>query len=356
MATTKTKTALTPEASAIEQNETAKAALITADEKVQALSLAVDEADLGIDEITDGWHNGDDSASAEDFSLATIEFKRATALYEAALRSAQTIQKSVINVSTELAEVIAPYVASTHPDYGDVRVSFLYPKEMPDPNRPYITVVQNQPVKTGRGGSMGGQADIVFTRKAMHRELDPRSVENAALKDGISLSITTHTRAEGDHVVDLLHVIAHSAHAAVPVIYINPSKAMAGQFAQGLARVLCQATRSTTDDPIRMMQGGGYESATATVEATSGVIVSNDTDPEGKRFTTVEAGLKWTTPNVRKPQTLIETNLRRLVAEEAGIFAEGLGVVTEAEVVKADFNPLGETSAVVRVVFASAAR
>jgi hypothetical protein len=38
MATTKTKTALTPEASAIEQNERSKAALIEADEKVQLLS------------------------------------------------------------------------------------------------------------------------------------------------------------------------------------------------------------------------------------------------------------------------------------------------------------------------------
>ena len=83
MTASKIKTATpTPEASAIEANTAAKAALITAEEKVQTLSIAVDEADLGMDEITDGWDHGDDTASAADYSLAQIEFKRATALHD----------------------------------------------------------------------------------------------------------------------------------------------------------------------------------------------------------------------------------------------------------------------------------
>jgi len=357
--TVKKTAALTPEASAIEQNEAAKAALITADEKVQTLSLAVDAADLGVDDITDSWDAGDETASAADFSLAQIEFKRATALYEAAQRSAQAIEKSVINTDTTLAAVVAPYVKMTHHDYGDVGVSFLFPKDMPDPNHPYVTVVQSQPVKTGHGGSMSGVLDIVFTRREMHRELDPRKIELAALKNGVSLSITSRTRVEGDHVVDLLHVIANSAHAAVPVIYINPSKAMAGRFAQGLACALCQATRSTTDPAIQMLQGGGYRSAVVSVEATNGAILHNDTDASGKRLTTVEASLKWVSDAgcVRKPQHPIDTYLRRIVSDQAGIFAEGLGVVIDAKIEHLGFpNPLGETEAKVRVVFASASR
>jgi hypothetical protein len=70
--TVKTKTALTPEASAIESNEAAKAALITADEKTNRLSLAVDEYDLGIDAISDSWDQGDETASAADFSLDSL--------------------------------------------------------------------------------------------------------------------------------------------------------------------------------------------------------------------------------------------------------------------------------------------
>jgi hypothetical protein len=356
--TVKTKTALTPEASAIEQNEVAKAALITADELVQSRSLAVDEADLGIDDITDSWHNGDDSASAEDFSLATIEFKRATALYEAAQRSAQAIAGSVISTDTTLAAIIAPYVASSHPDYGTVEVSFLRPQGMPDQNRPYATVVQSKPVKTGQGGMMSGQCDVVFTRKAMHRELDGRKIEQAAMRDGISLSITTSTRTESDYVVDSLHVVANSAHAAVPVIDINPSPTFAKRFADGLARALCASTRSTTESPIQAVSGGGYRSAVVTVEATSGSIVHNETDPNGKRSTGCEMGLTWSTSHsVRESQTPMETHLRRLMTEQDGIFAPGLGVVTEAKIVSAEFpNPLGESSAVVRVTFASTTR
>jgi len=359
MATTKTKQVSTPEQLAIEQNEVAKAALITAEEKANRLSLAVDASDLAADAISDSWDEGDETASAEDFSLAQIEHKRATALYQAAQRSAQAIASSVIHTSTELAAVVAPYVRATYPDYGDVRVSFLHPTSpMPNPDHPYITVVQSQPVKTGRGGAMSGVLDIVFTRKEMHRELDPRKIELAALKDGISLSITSHTRAQGDHVVDILHCVANSAHAAVPVIYINPSKAMAGQFAQGLARALCQATRSTTDPAIQMLQGGGYRSAVVSVEATNGAILHNDTDASGKRLTTVEASLKWASERgVRKPEHTIDTYLRRIVSDQAGIFAEGLGVVTEAKIESMEFpNPLGESSAVVRVTFASVAR
>ena len=362
MAIAKTKIsttkALTPEASAIEQNEVAKASLITADEKVQRLSLAVDEAELAADDITDSWDAGDESASAQDFSLSQIEFKRATALHEAAQRNAQKIQGSIINTSTELAEIIAPYVASSHPDYGDIRVSFLAPKEMPDPNRPHATVVQSQPIKSGQGGAMSGAVDIVLLRKSFHMGLDGYKIEQAALKDGISLSISERAGTpEGDHVRDLLHVIANSAHAAVPAISITPSPAMAKHFAQGLAANFCGRTRSTTDPALRMYGGGVFESSVATVEATNGSVVNIDTDANGKRFTECEVGFKWTTPNVRKPQTPMETHLRRLMTEQDGIFAPGLGVVTEAKVESLGFpNPLGETKATVRLTFASASR
>jgi hypothetical protein len=357
MATKQTTTkALTPEASVIGQNEAAKAALIAADEKVQLLSIAADEAELAIDDITDSWDEGDDSRTAANFSLAAIEFKRATALHEAAQRNVQKIQGSIINTSTTLAAIVAPYVKTAYPDYGDVGVSFLLPKGMSDPNRPYATVVQSQPVKMGQGGSMSGQVEVIFIRRALHRELDPRKIEAAALKDGISLSITSSTRTESDHLIDILRVIANSAHAAVPVIDITPSPAIAGRFAQGLANALCQVTRATTDPAVRM-RGRVFESAVATVEATNGSIVHIETDANGKRFTECEAGLKWSTPNDRKPRLSLDTHLRRQMTEQGGIFAPGLGVVTEAKVTSCGFpNPLGFTEATVRLTFASASR
>jgi hypothetical protein len=68
-------------------------------------------------------------------------------------------------------------------------------------------------------------------------------------------------------------------------------------------------------------------------------------------------GFKWSTPNDRRPQVPIDTRLRQLIAEQDGIFAPGLGVVTEAKIESCGFpNPLGETEATVRLTFASASR
>lgn len=353
MATTKTKQ-VSPEQLAIEQNEAAKAALITADEKVQTLSLAVDEADFGMDSITDGWHAGDDSASAADYSLAQIEFKRATALYEASQRSAQAIEKSIINVSTELAEIVAPYVKATHP-HIEVRTSFLAPpKGMPDPHKLIATVVQSEKISSTGSGVVSGAVSIVFVRQPEHRELDARKIEAAALKDGVSFSISSQSKTEDGYEVDTLRCQANNSHAALPVLR-NPTPADAGKFAQSLARTLCGMTRSTTDPNIRMLSGehAGFASEVASVIPIAYQLGEVKVDTEGHRFTTVTATLRWITEGVRKPQTPVETRLRQLLVEEVGIFHPNLGTVTEATARTGDADPLHRTESVVTVVFYS---
>jgi len=358
---TKTTKALTPEQSAIEQNEAAKVALVAAEARAEFLLSAAEQADLDRDAIEDSFKAGDEKThTALDHAVAGSALIRAEALAAFAASAVVKASAAIISTSTELAEIIAPYVKATHPDYGDVGVSFLRPKEMSDPNRPAATVVQSQPVKRGQGGAMSGAVDIVLLRKSFHVGLEAKKIEDAALKDGISLSISSRgvAQVQGDYVVDNLHVIANSAHAAVPVIDITPSPAMAGQFAHNLAAALCGATRSTTDPAIRMHDGGVFDSAVATVEATNGSIVHIDTDPNGKRFTEAEAKLKWAMARGgRKPQHPIDTYLRRLVSEQTDIFAPGLGVVTDAKIEHLGFpDPLGETEATVRVTFASASR
>jgi len=359
MALTKTtKTAVTPEAAAISANEAAKVALTEIQYEANALRVSADEVSLVKDSIEAAWESGDDSPTPLAHAEAGSAFIKAEALARHAASVATKAEAAIINTDTTLAAIVAPYVASSHPDYGDVRVSFLRPKEMSDPNRPAATVVQSQPVKRGQGGAMSGMCDIVLLRKSFHVGLEAKKIEDAALKDGISLSISSRgvAQVQGDHVVDNLHVIANSAHAAVPVIDITPSPAMAGRFAHNLAANLCSRTRSTTDPAVRC-HDRVFESAVAIVEAMNGSIAHIDTDPNGKRFTEAEAKLKWTTPNGRKPQTPLDTHLLRLVAEQDGIFAPGLGVVTEAKLASCGFpNPLGETEATVRVVFASVSR
>ena len=360
MATKQTTTkALTPEASAIEQNEAAKAALITADEKVQTLSLAVDAADLAGDDITDSWDAGDETASAEDFSLSQIELKRATALYGAAQRSAQAIGSSIINLSTELAEIVAPFVKATHP-HVEVRTSFLTPpKGMPDPHKLIATVVQSEKEKSSSIGSgvVVGVVSIVFVRQPEHRELDARKIEAAALKDGVSFSISSRSRTEDGYEVDVLRCQVNSAHAAVPVLR-NPTPTDVSKFAQSLARTLCDMTRSTTDPAIRMLSGehAGFASSVASVIPIAYQLGEVKVDTEGHRFTTVTATLRWITEGVRKPQRPVETHLRQLLVNEVGVFHPNLGVVTEATAETGFADPLHRTESVVRVVLASASR
>jgi hypothetical protein len=357
MATTKTKQVSTPEQLAIKANEAAKAAAILADEKVQTLSLAVDAADLAGDDIEESWNAGDATASAADFSLAQVEHKRATALYEAAQRSARAIQSSIINVSTELAEIVAPYVSATHP-HVEVRTSFLAPpKGMPDPHKLIATVVQSEKIRSDGSGVVSGSVSIVFVRQPEHRELDARKIEAAALKDGVSFSISSRSRAEDGYEVDTLRCQVNSSHAAVPVLR-NPTPADASKFAQSLARTLCDMTRSTTDPAIRMLSGehAGFESSVASVIPIAYQLGEVKADTEGHRFTTVTATLRWVTEGVRKPYRPVETHLRQLLVNEVGVFHPSLGVVTEATAETGFADPLHRTDSVVRVVLASASR
>jgi len=332
---TKTKTALSPEASAIEQNEAAKAALIIANELVQSRSLAVDEADLGIDEITDSWHNGHAEASAEDFSLATIEFKRATALYEAAQRSAQAIEKSIVNVDTSLAEIVKPWIAAALPGVP-VTSTFLMPPKGKPSILPVAFVVQTAKAKKNGGGVVSGLVEAVYVRSPLHREIDTAAIVHAASLEGCQIEAGVTSRSEGDYMRDTARITVRYGHAPSPVIKEAPSEAIAGRLAQSMALALAGTTKTAQDGPLQMLRGGGYQGVAVTVKPNGGKIVKDETDSMGSRQTDVQVSLTYWLSHDRELSQSMDTKLRRLLEDYADTFTQGLGQCQSAKTVHAD--------------------
>jgi hypothetical protein len=351
MAITKTK-ALTPEASAIEANEAARAALILAAEKVQTLSIAVDEADLGMDEITDGWDAGDETASAADFSLAQVEFKRATALYEAAQRSAQVIEKSIVNVSTELAEIVKPWVEAALPGVS-VSATFIMPTGKPS-LLPVAYVVQSSPTKAKGGGVVEGSVAVTYIRSPLHREIDGNAVEHAASLAGCKIGAGGSSRTEDGQTTDTLRVNVEYGHAPIPLITEPPTDATASRLAGGLASDLAG---STTTGRLQMQQGGALSSDVVTVKPNGGTVVKSETDATGSRRTEVEVKLTYWKHGTRQMSATMDTKLRSVVKGRVDTFTQGLGKCTSAEVasiVSPDYS--GLTNVAVLLTFASRIR
>ena len=73
---------------------------------------------------------------------------------------------------------------------------------MPDPHKLIATVTQTEKIHSDGSGVVRGSVNIVFVRQPEHRELDRGQIEAAALKDGISLSISSQSRTEDVYVID----------------------------------------------------------------------------------------------------------------------------------------------------------
>lgn len=340
------------EAKAIATNEANILALANAREEAISREDASADAELAIDAITDEWNAGIETHPAIDLVVANAELVRAKSLAIFAESAVRKADGKIINVSKTLAEIVAPYVASSHPDI-QVQASFLNPpKGMSDPNQPVATVVQTVRANSSDGsGDMSGTVDIVFVRKSMHREMDSRKIEDAAIKDGVGLSITSNTRSESDHMVDTLRCVVNSAHAAIPVISVAPSPALARRYASGLAGALA-GTTTAPSEKVRMVDGA-FVSETASIEATAAKVVKVDLD-NGKRTTQIEIILTHSTHGTRRMQNGIDSKLRELLEKEAGVFAPNLGVVTSATVAEIGFpTPLGQSTSTVLITFAS---
>jgi len=335
MAITKKSATPTPEASAIEQNEAAKAALITAEEKVQRLSDAADEADLGMDSITESWNQGDETASAADFSIAQIEFKRATALHEAAQRSAQAIERSVINVDKTLAEIVKPWIEAALPGVS-VSASFLMPAKGKPSILPVAYVVQTAKAKIVGGGVLTGTVEAVYVRSPLHREIDAEAIVHAASLAGCQIEAGVTSRSEGDYMRDTARVTVKYGHEPTPVIKEAPSEALANRLAQSMALALAGTTKTAQDAPLQMLQGGGYQGVAATVKPNGGKIVKDETDSMGSRQTEVQVSLTYWLSHDRELSQSMDTKLRGLLESYADTFTQGLGVCQSAKTVHAD--------------------
>ena len=167
--TVKSKTAPAQDSaieSALAQNVALAVALAAAEEKANLLSIEVDTFDLEMDSITDAWNTGDDTVTAEAYSLAQIEFKRATSLYEAAQKSVTNLGRSFINTDKDLAELVAGWVEAANPG---VPVTASIAMSGTPSALPAIYVVQSGKTEVRGGGVIAGRVGITYFRNPLHR-------------------------------------------------------------------------------------------------------------------------------------------------------------------------------------------
>lgn len=348
---TKAKQVSTPESVAIDLNEQNKIKLTAAEQKVQTLSLAVDEADLGMDEITDGWEAGDDSLSAADFSLAQVEHRRATALYEAAQRSAQAIEKSIINVSTDLAELVKPWIVAALPGVP-VTATFIMPTGKPS-SLPAAYVVQSVKTKIVGGGVISGRADVRYLRSPLHREIDSNAVVHAASLAGCKVTVGGSSRSEDGQTIDSLTVTVDYGHAPIPVIPGEPTEAIADRLAQNLASALAG---STTTGRLEMLNPLAFASDVVTVRPNGGKVKS-ETDATGSRRTEVEVKLTYWKHGQREMSASMDRKLKGVLEDRVDTFTQGLGNCTSAKTAGIDMpDHSGLTNVAVLLSFHSRIR
>jgi hypothetical protein len=355
MATTKTKTALTPEQLAAEKNEATRASLILAEEKVQALELAMGEADLAADAIPASWNAGDPSYSASDLNLAQVELVRATALYEAALRSVQTLERSFVNTDASLAKTVRPWICAALPGvpvHAGISMSHDATTTLP-----VAYVVQSTKAESLGGGVFKGSVDVTYLRSPLHREIDSAKVEHAASLAGCEISAAGSSYPSGDgQATDRMRVKINYGHATPAVIREEPTEAMASKLAGKLAYALVKAT-TPSGGRIEMLKDGALSNDVMTARPNGGEVVKSETDATGSRLSEVRVKLTYWKHGSRELSTPIESRLRTLVADYAETFTQGLGICESAKTAGIDSpDHSGLTNVTLLLTFASATR
>lgn len=331
----KTEAYADDELSAIAEAEASKQAFADAQEAAFLRQAAIDVAELATAEIETQWSQGVETPTALDYAAAQAEEVRATALYGFAQSAVVQAEKAIVSTDKTLAEVVKPWIEAALPGVS-VNPTFLMPTGKPS-LLPVCYVIQSAKAKSVGGGVVSGSVDVRYIRSPLHREIDTKAIEHAASLAGCQVKAGGSSRSEDDHMIDTVTVNVEYGHALIPVFTGAPTEAIANRLAQSVALALAGTTKAPTDPPLQMLQGGGYQSAAATVRPSGGKIVKSETDTMGSRQTDVQVNLTyWTSGATRRLGTSMDARLRPLVESYAKTFTQGLGVCQSAEIVSAN--------------------
>jgi hypothetical protein len=337
---TTTKTALTPEQSAIEIATSTQLAHAAATELQTRRHADRNAAETVLANIEAEWAAGIDKATAMEFAVANAELLRTTSLCEVADTAAIRTKAARTSVDTSLAELVKPGIETALPGIP-VSVGFLRPMGKPD-NLPAAYVLQSS-LPTIVDGHPTGSVQIHYFRSKLYGELDSVAVQDAAdfFAEGMRVSICApYSRAEDGYLVDIAEATIQYDAPHAKVTSAAPTEAMANRAASNLACELAAATMDTArgEGPIRMLKGGKFASNALTAVPDHGRVSGSGVDENGDRYSTVEVRISyWQIGSGRRLPEPMDTYLNTVLEGCIGAHANGLGICQSAKRTSIDF-------------------
>lgn len=279
----------------------------------------------------------DDAVTPEELTTADAAIVLAEQRVVGARAALLKAQRGLVNEETHLADILVATVASALPGVP-VTVTSLAPSEAPS-DLPAVVIVQPKPsVQDYVGGSISGEAQILYFRTPLHTELAAASLEQNANERhvrGSFRSIGADTRSGASDTVQ-----ASITHASpeVPVL-LATTDGYSDDWRWGY---LQQVIKGMVREHSMRLQPSPYPAAVpyrATGSAILNVFTDETTDG-GRRTRRVRLSLGLnSTESYRIDLTMLETVGRQVFSALVGQHADGLGRISAAEVLKADMGP-----------------
>jgi hypothetical protein len=264
-----------------------RAALASAQATEQQWREAVDAADLAAVEFEGRLTSGDESVSATDLLHAQAEQQRATLLLSAASKAVARAEKDLINTDERLGQAFAPIFAAAAG--VEVTVDTMAPPKRSEREAPSLYLVQSNPAKPNKNGTLSGTLAVSYVRPQLFRELSIERIERAWRAAGFEAQVlgTMSTTGFGDTELDELELKVHKAFLKAPQTEGAPDDKAVRAVGQHVAGYQGRAVRWTgARTGVRLM--GDRPTPHTLAELDHATLISSEVDGDSVRRSTVD--------------------------------------------------------------------
>jgi len=327
-----TKVRTTQSAAVSEDDQQLTAAKASREALAAAQALATnrqadhDNAEMHEAEMEGQFNQGDDSATASDWSHVQAEVTRTEMLHNAAQTAEKRAENAVVNTDVTLSLIAKEWVQEALKGV-DVIASFYVPKTSPDKAVAYV--IQRKQTDDLRGGSVAGRVEVRYYRPSLYGALDAGDIQAAAERAHcrvVAASSGSHEYGDGMKV-DAIQVDIQRGQSPTPLIKNDPTDVMvSSRVAHAFGADLAAHCRATTDPPVRGVNGE-YVGAAITVKPLSGKVTSVDVDGAGVRTAKVQLNLNYHRESDLRTVN-VDKHLKELMIDWKGSFVPNFGKVT----------------------------
>lgn len=278
----------------------------------------------------------DDAVTPEELTTADAAIVLAEQRVAGARAALLKAQRGLVNEETHLADILVATVASALPGVS-VTVTSLAPSEAPS-DLPAVVIVQPKPsVQDYVGGTISGEAQILYFRTPLHTELAAASLEQGAVERCLFGSFRSIGSDPRSGAADTVQASITHASPEMPVLPVTADGS--DDWRWGYLR---QVIEGMVRQQSMRLQPSPYPAAVPYRATGSAIlrVLADETGDGGRRTRRVDLSLGLnTTESYGIDCDMLETVGRRVFSALVGQHADGLGRILSAEVRKADMGP-----------------